>query len=155
MCVTPSIGVAWLGLAWLGLAWLGLAWLGLAWCAVWYGVSWYLLITACCRVTWRGVAWRGVVFVDNENHSNLASLTPHGGLHIEARFPVGIGIIASFLFLMCNQMFTFFFFFFLFLSSFPIVFFPTRARNQYDATRQESNKVTTTREEKTREGGGT
>ena len=32
------------------------------------------------------VAWHGVVFVDNRKYTNLASLTPHGGLHIEARF---------------------------------------------------------------------
>ena len=70
----------------------------------------------------------------------------------------GKGIIASFLFIKVVQMFTFFFFFFFlifffFLSSFPIVFLSTR-RKTINATRQEGNKITTTREKKRGKGGG-
>ena len=65
-----------------------------------------------------------------------ASLTPHGGLPIEADFPGTAGKTASFLFQMVDQIKTFFFFFRLILSSFHYlqeenVFLPTTNNQQH------------------------
>ncbi len=68
-----------------GMVWLGLVRLGLA-CfsgAAWQGMGWHCM-------AWRGIAWLAlscVEFVDvTKKIFKSASLTPHGGLPIEARF---------------------------------------------------------------------